>query len=173
MFYDYLDSGIIGVLTLAGDDDGLRRIMFPSDHDDSQHSERWTHRPGAFESAKAQLRAYFKGERKQFDLLLAPVGTPFQLQVWQALRTIPYGQLVSYKTIATAIGNPRAVRAVGGANSKNPLPIVIPCHRVIGSDGTLTGFRGGIAIKQKLIDLERNFLSLSLVPVRGAGRKTG
>ena len=92
---------------------------------------------------------------KQFDLPLAPVGTPFQLKVWQALRAIPYGELVSYKTIAEAVGNPKAVRAVGGANGKNPIPIIVPCHRVIGSDGSLTGFGGGLETKKRLIDLER------------------
>ena len=93
---------------------------------------------------------------KQFDLALAPVGTPFQLKVWQALRTIPYGELVSYKTIAEAIGNPKAVRAVGGANGRNPIPIIVPCHRCIGSDGSLTGFGGGLDTKKRLIDLERS-----------------
>jgi len=101
------------------------------------------------------LRAYFKRELKQFDLPLAPVGTPFQLKVWQALRAIPYGELVSYKTIAEVVGNPKAVRAVGGANGKNPIPIIVPCHRVIGSDGSLTGFGGGLDTKKRLIDLER------------------
>ena len=101
------------------------------------------------------MRAYFKRELKQFDLPLAPVGTPFQLRVWQALRDIPYGELVSYKTVAEAIGQPSAVRAVGGANGKNPIPIIVPCHRVIGSDGSLTGFGGGLVTKQRLIDLEQ------------------
>ena len=84
------------------------------------------------------------------------VGTPFQLKVWQALRAIPYGELVSYKTIAETVGNPKALRAVGAANGKNPIPIVIPCHRVIGSDGSLTGFGGGLETKRRLIDLERS-----------------
>jgi len=110
---------------------------------------------GFFAPVKAQLRAYFKRELKQFDLPLAPVGTPFQLKVWQALRAIPYGELVSYKTIAEAVGNSKAVRAVGGANGKNPIPIIVPCHRVIGSDGSLTGFGGGLETKKRLIDLER------------------
>jgi O-6-methylguanine DNA methyltransferase len=95
---------------------------------------------------------------KRFDVALAPVGTPFQLKVWRALRNIPYGELVSYKTIAEAIGNPKAVRAVGGANARNPIPIIVPCHRCIGSDGSLTGFGGGLETKKRLIELEQSML---------------
>lgn len=155
MFYDSFDSEIIGKVTLVGNQSGLHRILLGPDHNKFPLALSWEQRPGLFETAKYQLRQYFSGERRQFDLLLAPTGTTFQLQVWQALQTIPYGQLISYKELAIAIGNPRAVRAVGGANSRNPLPIVVPCHRVIGSDGSLTGFSSGLDIKQKLIDLER------------------
>lgn len=101
-----------------------------------------------------QLQEYFAGEREDFDLAVAPHGTAFQRQVWQALTTIPYGQTTSYLAIATAIGNKKACRAVGAANGKNPIPIVIPCHRVIGTDGSLTGFAGGLGTKVQLLSLE-------------------
>jgi methylated-DNA-[protein]-cysteine S-methyltransferase len=97
---------------------------------------------------------YFRGEREDFDLPLAPRGTAFQVAVWQALRKIPYGSVTTYRWVAEQVGNPQATRAVGAANGKNPLPIVIPCHRVIGSNGTLTGFGGGLEVKQRLIALE-------------------
>lgn len=158
MFYDYLETGLIGTLTLVGDEQGLRNIVFPNTHHPIIIRGDWKKKPEFFAQVKAQLRAYFQGELKQFDLALSPVGTPFQLKVWQALRTIRYGELVSYKTLAEAIGNPKAVRAVGGAIGKNPLPIVVPCHRCIGSDGSLTGFGGGLETKQRLIDLERSRL---------------
>ena len=102
------------------------------------------------------MSEYFEGGRRAFDLLLAPAGTAFQLRVWRALAAIPYGETRSYAEIAVAIGNPRAALAVGGANGSNPLPIVVPCHRVIGSDGSLTGFGGGLAAKRYLLDLESN-----------------
>ncbi|MGO9116463.1 MAG: methylated-DNA--[protein]-cysteine S-methyltransferase [Desulfomonilaceae bacterium] len=161
MFYDYFATGLIGTLTLVGDEEGLRHILFPKEKNSVVIHGDWKNEHGFFAPVKAQLRAYFSGELKEFDLVLAPLGTPFQLKVWQVLRTIPYGELVSYKTVAEAIGNPKAVRAVGAANGKNPLPIVVPCHRCIGSDGSLTGFGGGLDTKQRLIDLERSYIGVS------------
>lgn len=108
-----------------------------------------------FASAAAQLAEYFAGRRTAFDLPLAPAGTPFQLRVWAALRTIPYGQTVSYGQLASQIGSPAASRAVGLANGRNPISVVVPCHRVIGADGSLTGYGGGLHRKQFLLDLER------------------
>jgi methylated-DNA-[protein]-cysteine S-methyltransferase len=105
-------------------------------------------------AAAKQLREYFAGERHDFDLRLAPRGTAFQQRVWQALRAIPYGTLRSYGDVARAIGQPHAVRAVGQANGRNPLPIVIPCHRVIASDGSIGGYSGGLAVKHRLLALE-------------------
>jgi len=105
--------------------------------------------------AAAQLDEYFKGKRKTFDLPLALHGTAFQTRVWEALQNIPYGQTVSYGQIAAAAGNPKACRAAGMANNRNPVTIIIPCHRVIGSDGSLTGYAGGLELKQKLLLLER------------------
>lgn len=105
-------------------------------------------------NAYRQLVEYFNKQRKTFDLPLAPEGTEFQMKVWKALSDIPYGKTRSYKEIAIAIGNPKAVRAVGMANNKNPIPIIIPCHRVIGSDGKLVGYGGGLEIKEYLLKLE-------------------
>jgi methylated-DNA-[protein]-cysteine S-methyltransferase len=155
MYYDYFDTGLIGTLTLVGDDAGLRRIEFEKKKAPLAIEPDWQRNPNLFAPAKNQLAAYFNGELQQFDLPLAPKGTAFQLSVWEALKKIPYGGLASYGEIAAAIGNPKAVRAVGGANARNPIPIIIPCHRVIGSDGSLTGFGGGLTTKQRLIDLER------------------
>ncbi len=101
-----------------------------------------------------QLAEYFAGQRRQFDVKLAPKGTPFQLAVWRALQDIPYGETRSYAEIAHTIGRPSATRAVGAANGANPIPIIIPCHRVIGSNGSLTGFGGGLNVKRQLLDLE-------------------
>ena len=107
--------------------------------------------------AISQLEEYFSGTRKSFDLPLEINGTEFQLKVWKALCNIPYGETRSYKDIAEKIGNPKAVRAVGGANNKNKLMIVVPCHRVIGADGSLTGYAGGIEVKKKLLELEKKY----------------
>lgn len=104
---------------------------------------------------KAQLEEYFAGERRRFELPLAPEGTAFQKKVWAALETIPYGETRSYGELAAMIGNPKAARAVGGANHKNPLSIVVPCHRVLGADGALTGYGGGLPMKAYLIKLEK------------------
>jgi len=104
--------------------------------------------------AAKELEEYFSGKRKKFDIALNPQGTDFQRSVWKALQDIPYGETRSYKEIAQAIGNPKACRAVGMANNKNPVWIIIPCHRVIGSDGTLTGYGGGLKMKQRLLKLE-------------------
>jgi methylated-DNA-[protein]-cysteine S-methyltransferase len=155
LYYDHFDTGVIGTLTLFGDAAGLRHIDFQQEKAPLAIRDRWVRNPGFFGRVKDQLQAYFNGRLKRFDLPLAPVGTPFQLSVWEALQTIPYGVLVSYKTIAEAVGSPKAFRAVGAANGKNPLPIIVPCHRVVGSNGALTGFGGGLETKQRLIDLER------------------
>jgi methylated-DNA-[protein]-cysteine S-methyltransferase len=110
-------------------------------------------------AAAAQLREYFDGQRQHFDLPLEPRGTEFQRKVWQALERIPYGQTRNYREIAEAVGTPRAVRAVGSANGRNPLPIVVPCHRVIGADGRLVGYAGGLEVKRILLELENRAAS--------------
>lgn len=107
------------------------------------------------QEAKKQLEEYFAGKRKEFDLPISSHGTEFQKKVWNALRQIPYGETRSYREIAVQIGNPKACRAIGGANNKNPIMIIVPCHRVIGADGSLVGFGGGLSAKEYLLALER------------------
>ena len=144
----------VGTLLLAGQGNALALIRFGADDPAQGPDPAWVRGDDAFAAAKAQLAEYFDGRRRHFDLPLRPTGTPFQLAVLEALQTIPYGETKSYAAIAAQIGRPRAVRAVGAANGRNPLPIVIPCHRVIGSDGSLTGFGGGLAAKRHLLALE-------------------
>lgn len=141
----------IGPLQLLAENGALVAIKFPGQHSQSTAANE---EDETLSSAKQQLEAYFSGQRRKFDLPLAASGTAFQKQVWKALVAIPYGQLRSYRDIADSIGKTRAVRAVGAANGRNPLPIVVPCHRVIGSDGSLTGFAGGIETKRLLLQLE-------------------
>lgn len=148
MAIDYLETPI-GQLAISANDKGLTTIVFidnaPHTVDPNPHTN----------AAKVQLEEYFKGQRQSFELRLAAQGTTFQQRVWQTLLTVPYGKTASYLDIATDIGNLKACRAVGAANGKNPLSIVVPCHRVIGSNGTLTGYAGGIERKQWLLSLEQ------------------
>ena len=153
MLYRYVDSPI-GPLLLAGDDDGLKFIGFPDGKGKVAVDSAWEHKVDCFPDAGSQLQEYFDGRRHSFELQLAPSGTDFQLAVLAALQTIPCGETRSYLDIAQQIGRPKAVRAVGAANGRNPLPIVIPCHRVIGADGSLTGFGGGLKAKRFLLELE-------------------
>lgn len=153
--YDRFDTSLIGMLTLVADEKGLRHITFENARRPVAVQSSWRHDAAFFKEAKAQLMAYLNNEIKNFSLSLAPTGTAFQKSVWKALLKIPYGEVRSYQWVAEQIGNPKAVRAVGGANAKNPLPVVIPCHRVIGANGSLTGFGGGLGVKQALIDLEK------------------
>ncbi len=155
MKYCYLNSPI-GQLLLAGDEEGLKIIGFPEGKGRREPEETWTEDASVFGDARRQLSEYFAGQRRHFDLKLAPHGTEFQLQVLKELQKIPYGETISYGELAKRIGRPKASRAVGMANGRNPLPIVIPCHRVIGSNGSLTGFGGGIPTKKKLLHLEHN-----------------
>jgi methylated-DNA-[protein]-cysteine S-methyltransferase len=153
--YTYLQSAV-GRLLLAANGAGLKYIGFPEGRKVRQPAPDWEANVARFGETIRQLEAYFDGKLHEFDLELAPEGTPFQLRVWQELRTIPYGSTVSYGEIARRIGNPQAVRAVGAANGQNPLPIVIPCHRVVGSRGCLTGYGGGLNIKKALLEIERS-----------------
>ena len=150
----------VGPLLLAGDEQGLREIRFVAGRRPQRPDPDWKQDAAPFREAIRQLHAYFAAERKDFDLPLLLEGTAFQLSVWRSLRTIPYGETISYLQLAEKIGNRKAVRAVGLANGSNPIPIIIPCHRVIGSDGSLTGFGGGLPAKQKLLALESSQLSL-------------
>jgi methylated-DNA-[protein]-cysteine S-methyltransferase len=147
----------IGPLLLVGGDDGLHEIRFHASETGADSAESASTNGGGAEAvaeAARQLRSYFAGTLHEFDLPLAPAGTEFQRTVWRALRDIPYGRTESYGELARRIGRPKAVRAVGAANGANPLPIVVPCHRVIGGDGSLTGYGGGLSIKQALLELE-------------------
>ncbi|ANO50609.1 methylated-DNA--[protein]-cysteine S-methyltransferase [Woeseia oceani] len=153
MYYCYLTTPI-GDLLLAGDAQHLHVISFPEGPKRRDPMPEWIYSESPFADARAQLLEYFCGTRQTFDLQLAPSGTEFQLAVLAELQAIPYGTTVSYADIACRIGRPTAVRAVGAANGRNPIPIVIPCHRVIGSDGKLTGFGGGLPVKEALLRLE-------------------
>lgn len=156
MYYTYLKTPI-GKLLLAGSENELRLISFPEGAMRKQPEPDWIQSEKPFREASRQLLEYFKGKRTKFDLALKPEGTPFQLEVLQELTRIPYGATASYGEIASRIGRPKASRAVGAANGRNPLPIVIPCHRVVGSNGSLTGFGGGLDTKKSLLDMERGF----------------
>ncbi|GLQ97693.1 methylated-DNA--[protein]-cysteine S-methyltransferase [Dyella mobilis] len=153
IWYDHLSTQI-GKLLLAADSQGLREVWFETGKHKKEPPPSWLHDPGKLAFARTQLEEYFAGERQHFDLPLHPLGTPFQIQVWHALAKIPYGSTISYAELARRIGQPLAVRAVGAANGRNPLPIVLPCHRVIGSDGSLTGFGGGLPTKRFLLGME-------------------
>jgi methylated-DNA-[protein]-cysteine S-methyltransferase len=161
MVYDYVDSPV-GQLLLAAEEGGLRHIAFELGRHPVWIGDDWRRDTSAFTSARAQLSAYFAGELMQFDLPLAPQGSDFQLGVWAQLRCIPYGATISYGELAQRVGDPSAARAVGAANGRNPLPIVVPCHRVIGADGSLTGFGGGLATKKFLLDHEQKYAPFTL-----------
>lgn len=153
MYYCYLDTPI-GELLLAGEDGALCLIGFPEGKMRRDPEANWIYNEAPFEKPIAQLNEYFSGERQEFDLPLKLNGTVFQLEVLEELRRIPYGETTSYGDIAQRIGRPKAVRAVGAANGRNPIPIVVPCHRVIGSGGALVGFGGGLNTKEALLRLE-------------------
>ena len=151
--HTYMDSPL-GPILLARSEEGLRRINFQNGTAalKPQPQSRSSAKP--FDEARRQLDSYFSGKLRDFNLELAPAGTPFQLQVWLALQEIPYGTTISYGNLACSVGNPKASRAVGAANGRNPLPIVVPCHRVIGANGNLTGYYGGVDLKRFLLQLE-------------------
>lgn len=153
-------SSPIGSLLLAASDLQLRLVWFLAKNQPSPADAIWKEDASALREPVRQLRAYFAGELENFDLPLAPEGTPFQKKVWTELCSIPYGETISYGELARRIGNPIASRAVGLANGSNPIPIIIPCHRVIGSNGKLTGYGGGLPIKEKLLALEKKQLRL-------------
>ncbi|MGI9249520.1 MAG: methylated-DNA--[protein]-cysteine S-methyltransferase [Woeseiaceae bacterium] len=153
MYYCYLDTPI-GELLLAGEDNALSMIGFPKGSMRRDPESDWIYNEKPLANARQQLAEYFAGTRKDFDLPLKFDGTEFQVNVLKALQKIPYGETVSYGEIAKRIGRPKAVRAVGAANGRNPIPIVVPCHRVIGSGGDLTGFGGGLDTKEALLRLE-------------------
>jgi methylated-DNA-[protein]-cysteine S-methyltransferase len=150
----------VGELTLVSDGTHLTGLYLPGHRDRPGPLADARRDAGPFRALRDQLDAYFAGEPVVFDVPLAPNGTTFQRGVWEALRAIPYGATATYGQIAAAIGNPKAVRAVGLANGRNPISIVIPCHRVIGADGSLTGYGGGVQCKRALLELEAGLLPI-------------
>jgi methylated-DNA-[protein]-cysteine S-methyltransferase len=153
LYWHEIDSPV-GRLLLAGDGTSLVQVCFQSGPRPLQPHGDWVADPTPFRAVMTQLAEYFAGKRRRFELRLAPRGTDFQRRVWRALAEIPYGKTISYGELARSIDKPSASRAVGLANGANPLPIIVPCHRVIGADGSLTGFGGGLPIKRKLLALE-------------------
>ena len=164
-YFTQMDSPL-GVLTLVASEKGLCNVQFGCAKRVLPEVKAWMKKhslkqeliedDAQVSEPRRQLDAYFRGERKTFDLSLDVYGTPFQKKVWEQLRIIGYGKTVTYKELAHEIGAPKAVRAVGGANNKNPVPIIIPCHRVIGSNGSLVGYGGGLEKKEYLLHLEKN-----------------
>jgi methylated-DNA-[protein]-cysteine S-methyltransferase len=156
---DYVwEDSPVGRLLVAADGEGLRYLLFEAGRLEVAPEAGWRENAAALTEAVRQLRAYFRGELRRFDLPVAPRGTPFQERVWRELLTIPYGETISYGELARRIGSPRGSRAVGLANGANPISIVIPCHRVIGASGRLTGYGGGLRNKEWLLGLERGRL---------------
>ena len=151
--YTIIDSPV-GALLLARGDQGLSALWFVRGRQPAEPRPGWVRDDRAFDDVRLELGEYFEGTREVFTIPLAPEGTSFQQRVWQELRRIPYGETISYGELARRIGQPSAVRAVGLANGANPVAIVIPCHRVIGANGTLTGYAGGLDAKQVLLRLE-------------------
>lgn len=162
MYYNFIETQF-GTLLLCSTKKGVKRIMLPGANQLLQlkqefKNDEYEENKEINERAALQLQEYFQGKRKQFSLELELEGTEFQKKVLEAVREVPYGTTRSYKDIAERIGNPKAVRAVGNANRTNPLPIIIPCHRIIGTDGSMTGFGGGIELKRKLLEFEKGYV---------------
>lgn len=150
VYFTHIDSPI-GALLVAGDADALHFLSFPTGKKAFCPRPHWRHADAPFTEVRRQLAAYFAGELRRFDLRLHLSGTTFQTSVWRYLSGIPFGETRTYSQLATDLGRPGASRAVGAANGNNPLPIILPCHRVIGADGSLTGFGGGLPAKRHLL----------------------
>jgi methylated-DNA-[protein]-cysteine S-methyltransferase len=159
MIYTTFDSPI-GELLLAGDGGALSRLSMQSAPRPRAIDPRWQRRDRPFAQIREQLEEYFAGARYGFDVELALAGNPFELRVWNALLEIPYGETATYGQIATELGDPAFARAVGLANARNPVAVIVPCHRVIGANGSLTGYGGGLERKRFLLDLEAGVSSL-------------
>jgi len=145
----------VGEMMVIGDDEAVHFVHLPGSYDAGAFDPERAGSPAAVSAAAEQIDAYFRGSLTEFSLPLDPAGTEFQRRVWLALAAIPYGATESYGELAARVGNPKACRAVGLANGRNPIPLVLPCHRVIGADGSLTGYGGGLDLKQRLLDHER------------------
>jgi endonuclease-3 related protein len=153
MYYDIYENSNYRIV-LAGDENGISNLFFDNGTKEFEISENWEKSDEYFKEAKQQIDEYFSGKRKDFQLKLNPKGTGFQRKVWEELSKIPYGELRTYKDIAVAVGNPKASRAIGMANNKNPIPLIIPCHRVVGSNRKLVGYAYGLEMKNNLLNLE-------------------
>ncbi len=149
-YFDTMDSPV-GALLFVSEGEGISGIYMEEHRRGPRGAHDWRPNPEIFTAAKQQLAEYFRGERTEFDIELAPRGTEFQQRVWAALRTVPFGETVTYAELAQMAGVPGSARAAGGANARNPVSIVVPCHRVVGSNGTLTGYAGGIERKRDLL----------------------
>jgi methylated-DNA-[protein]-cysteine S-methyltransferase len=154
MHYTTLDTPVGELLATADAAGRVTGLQFLDGPHTPPPASEWVRDERALAQLRIQLEEYFAGERRDFELDLAPHGTPWQLDVWRALRAIPYGETASYGEIAATVGRPGAARAVGGANNRNPIAIVVPCHRVIGAAGTLVGYGGGLDRKRSLLALE-------------------
>ena len=157
MFFTHLEGTPVGKLLIAGDENGLRHVSFEESHFSAPVTtprDDWELNEKPLKDAVRQLKAYFSGKLRVFDVPLAAEGTEFQRRVWKALSKVPYGVTTSYGEIAKSVGNPAASRAVGLANGRNPIAIIVPCHRIIGSSGKLVGYGGGLHHKQTLLKLE-------------------
>lgn len=163
----------VGLLTLTASDAGLGGLYFEGDARAADAAATLAHDGAPFDGAIAQLVEYFAGRRTAFDLVLAPEGTPFQRRVWAALIEIPFGETRSYGELAQGLGAPSASRAVGAANGQNPIAIIVPCHRVIGKSGALTGFAGGLPRKRFLLEHESSRSGLFATPNTGVNEVTG
>ncbi|MEZ4274649.1 MAG: methylated-DNA--[protein]-cysteine S-methyltransferase [Nitrospirales bacterium] len=152
----WISPSPVGRLLLVGSPDGLQALQFQDGAHPLDIQPTWTKSCEPFRPVLDQLQEYFDGSRTRFQIALNLQGTPFQCQVWKALQSIPYGRTVSYGKIAHQIGSPKASRAVGAANGQNPVSIIVPCHRVIGANGKLVGYGGGLSIKTALLELEQH-----------------
>lgn len=153
MYYTKFNTAICKVV-LVGDEEGISNLMIDNGTKAFEINSEWIYSEAFFEEAQQQIQAYFLGEAVNFNLKLNPKGTEFQKTVWSSLQSIPAGEIRTYKEVATAIGNPKASRAVGLANNRNPIPILIPCHRVVGANGKLVGYAYGLELKRELLLLE-------------------
>jgi methylated-DNA-[protein]-cysteine S-methyltransferase len=162
MKYTYIDAPL-GELLVTRDEAGITGMDLPTARYPRRVRDDWERDDAAFDDVRTQLGQYFAGTRQQFDLPLHAKGNAFQHAVWQALTEIPYGETTSYGKVAVAVGQPDGARAVGVANGQNPIPIIVPCHRVIGADGSLTGYGGGLPAKRWLLDHEAHHAGFTLV----------
>ena len=169
VYFDCMPSPL-GEMVLASDGDALSGAWFDGQRHQPPIGPAWQRRPDlpVLRRAAAELAEYFAGERIVFDVPLAPVGTPFQRDVWRAIAGVPYGATIAYRELAARAGRPESIRAAGAATGRNPLSIIVPCHRIVGADGALTGYAGGLARKRTLLALEHAAVASALRPAPDA-----